>query len=128
MVIAVDPQAVLEWVHPDERELPADQRTVFLFRPLAAPEAREFMRPSESEDRVLELAWDAMRLTLIGWRNFKLANGSDASFERVTETVNGRSRQVASEKTLGYVPATYAAALMTAVMELNRLGVTERKN
>lgn len=85
MAIAFDGRVVREYVPKSDRALPPDQQTVFLYRPLSNTD--EFaLADKHGSFGTMERKWwygaDMVKRALVGWRNFKMANGEEAPFTK----------------------------------------------
>lgn len=118
-----------EYVLEDERDLPVEEQTVWLLRPLTYREREEIERGSmvefSGEHSVLlrgerhVYARKILDRGLEGWRNFRDADGKDVLFMKVNKAL--------SEETLDAIKP-YAIELSNAVTESSELRRAAAKN
>lgn len=92
MAVAFDKKRTSDFVTPQDKLLPEAQQTTFTLVQLsqdefdemqlhyAEIEAKEKETPGKVDPSMPRLRW-AVRMALRGWKNFKLADGSDAPFK-----------------------------------------------
>jgi hypothetical protein len=116
-----------------DRELPAESQTVFEIKYLTYDEqvriedATVTARVSSKDEEAREMNFrsgSVERMTihagLVGWRNFKDANGEDVRFER-------RGNQVKNE-CLDRLHPDWRTELCNAITDMNTVTEGERKN
>lgn len=64
----------------------------------------------------------AIKVGLVGWRNFKDEKGNDIKFETVTEIRNGKPYQVITDACLEVLPAHVQLEIGERIMDLNSIG------
>lgn len=127
MAIANTPNQTREWVRKSERDLPPDQRTTFVLRsvPFAVrsqfgvllglaqdgSDGSNFLAKIPPQE-VASLYVLALRCCLVGWRNYRDADGREVAFVGTTLTVNGVAiRGAASDETLELIDTETMAEL-----------------
>lgn len=118
MVILLDPSQSVEFVLACDRELPAEQRTIFRLRPISARVGSQLAAPSEDKDP-LQPMLTILRAGLVSWSGARDSNGTEVPFpvaagdwERVPDLFTMRD----------------LSDLVQAVLDVSRLGEVERKN
>lgn len=99
MSIAYDRNAVREYVPLADRNLPADKQTVLLWAPLSVFDDFELADKhgaKGSPDRAWWYAADLVAMTLRGWRNLPMPDGTPAPFE--TDPATGRPTRATLER------------------------------
>lgn len=126
MAIALHPDDITEYVSKDDRELPAEQRTVFLLRPIPAIAFARLTRKLEAmnsgnDPELLAQAIEAtLKAGLCGWRNFRRATGDEVEF--------ASEAGVATDTTLAALPFRLAEELFVAILAENKVGGTSAGN
>lgn len=132
MPIAIDPNRITDYVLECDRALPRDQQSAFEIKPPtlatsneAAAKLRAETRPdgTSTEPDGNGFALVLLRRCLVGWKNFKTPDGSDAPFE--TDRVG-----CPTDATLARLHASWRGELALAISRLGaeRLTEDERKN
>jgi hypothetical protein len=88
MVKALTPKSEFEYVLRCDRELPEEDQTVFILRPLTVSEQAEvadvmFGGTAGSEDLIVRsgsVQIKTLRKGLVGWKNFLREDGSEVTF------------------------------------------------
>lgn len=124
MPVAYSKSKPVEYVLESDRELPEDQRTVFL---IAVLDAQQYQEVTKIAVKVLNGSVDVLAtfidemmkvigIGVVGWRNFKKEDGTDVRFEKGAKALS---------KAL--VPL-HLQELCLAVIEKNQLTRQDRKN
>jgi hypothetical protein len=102
--------SVREFIAPSDSALPADQQTVWLLRPLDVFDNAEVADAySDGTGGNMRRLLTYLRLSLVGWRNFKDESGADVPFVGL----NGR----ATDEDIRKIPTAYAHELVKAIFE-----------
>ena len=136
MAIALDPNRTFDYVLKCDRGLPREQQSVFHIRPLSALEMRHLKNAALTIDQVTQqahsylgdLRYLALRAGLVGWSNFKRADGTEAVFERTRQNLLGRSGEVVTDACLDLLRDEWRDELAEAVQEFNTLTRDDAKN
>jgi hypothetical protein len=87
MAVAFDKKRTTEFVTPADQALPEAQQTKFILVPLSQDDFDEMQlkyadKPGETKPEVGAMVRlrETVRISLAGWRNFPLADGSEAKF------------------------------------------------
>lgn len=87
MPLAIDPNTPFDYVVKDDQNLPTESKTVFSIRPLTEREAREFEGGIKVDSKTgqftldnREAEYQLLLRGLVGWRNFRDADGNDVEF------------------------------------------------
>lgn len=136
MAIGITTGQVHDYVLERERGLPPEQQTVFQLRTLTTRQRFRLMdlhrlRDGGVEIRQGEVQYTALKVGLVGWRNFLDANGAEIPFER-----EGGIRSVnhidvngpASDATLDRLASEDALELAEAVASAAHLTRADAKN
>ena len=128
MVIAVTKEDRLPFIHPLDKELPANQQTTFYAIPMTVLELNRFMNKYVSEEEegeekrfpVAELTKDMSKL-IGGWKNFKNSKGQEIKFP---VSNNGGMAEEGWE----YISTQLFPGLIQALIEVNNITGEEAKN
>lgn len=96
-----------------------DNPTVFK---LGIIPARILAKLSEMKDQI-DMAYTLMQIGIKGWQNF-----NNVEFKTITDTRFGVEISVVPLELINRLPLTAIAELSTKIIEINKLGDTERKN
>lgn len=136
MAIALDPNRTFDYVLKCERALPREQQTTFHIRPLTAMEMRHLKNAAVSIDQLTQqarsylgdLRWLALKAGLVGWTNFKRADGTDVLCEKTRQNVLGRNTECVTDACLDLLQDEWRDELAEAVQEFNTLTRDDAKN
>ena len=121
MAIAIDPREVFEYVLEADRELPEDEQTVWLLKPMSYKEERALKRRLSSGKAVdlVDATEDILRDNLRGWKvgTFRKADGTEIA----PDVVDGK----ATEETLGMIDHSWRTELANAITSRGRLTVKD---
>lgn len=135
MAVALTPGATRDYVLQAERELPPEQRSVFVLRAVPLSVRAQFGmllgRGAAGDDpfagsdpaELSRLYVLALRTSLVGWRNFRTADGADVPFQAASLDVNGQRIQGApTDATLDLLDTATMAELGAAALQSMVLG------
>ena len=146
MVIAITPGETWEWIHESDKDLPAEQQTVWGCRVLTSRQnawvenryagsstgKKKGRRQQEDRPDVEFRAGDYRRAAIIAGlefvRNFTDADGVEIPMETRRLTIGGETLEVPTDKFLDRVPAEVLVDLAGAITEGPGLRETDRKN
>ncbi len=145
MAIALTPHATREFILARERSLPADQQTRFLLRAVPLTVRTEFLMllglsaadgEQTAEDlmrsvdpgKLSRLYVLALRTSLVGWRNFRDAEGREAPFATEPLDVNGVQLKVPTVDTIELLAHEDFQELGTESLNSMLLSRTDAKN
>jgi hypothetical protein len=123
MVIAIDEKCPLKFVFPEDRDKPEKEQPFFLIKPLLQSELIEFYNrfaPKDGTTESIHSYNDVIEFVgplLVGWGNFKNAEGEDIEF------VPGDT-----EKNLNRFTMKDTLALITGILEVNQISDVDLKN
>ena len=135
MVIPLDPKCEIRFIAEDDRELPAEQQTVFLIRSLSARQQADVQNNSitvsnqgggdmDTEVKTGEWAISVLNYGLTGWENFPPGEDKDLPFRA---NGAGQKRKV-SDDTLSRIPTGVRSELAAAIWDGTDLADKEAKN
>ena len=137
MAVALTPGATRDYVLKAERELPPEQRSVFVMRAVPLSVRAQFgmlLGRAAGEDpfagadqgELSRLYVLALRTSLVGWRNFRTADGADVLFQAAPLEVNGQRIQGApTDATLDLLDTATMAELGAEALQSMVLGRTD---
>lgn len=132
MPIALNPKEPFEYVLRCDRNLPEEQRTVFLLLPLTVAEDfslqnRISRQASSVGVAVGDMRRELLQRGLVGVRNFRAPDGSDVPFDTDASKSFG-GRHVVSDAFLDRLSSLDRTELAEAIQTHNRVSEDERKN
>lgn len=132
-IIAIDPDATHRYIPKIARDWPVEDQPVFLIKTLKAKEAANLqdgmtdavVNKKDSNDTTVRIysgtaAVKALKAGLVGWENFKDADGEDVEFREN----NGTPRMENFDR----IPVKIRAELAEAITEGTFLTEQEEKN
>ena len=127
MVQALDPRDTIEIVLKDDAELPEEEQTVWLFKPLTlAAETAIADEASDLEGNKIRVKngsvelW-TLRAGLIGVRNWKDSAGNPVELEMVPGTGFLGGKKMVSDRSLGRISLRHRHELVDSFQNRNRL-------
>ncbi len=119
MAIALNLKAV-DFVLKCDKDLPPEEQTIFKIKPLTAKQYMEMADTMEYSGETVKhmglATYNMLKIGLIGWKNFKDAEGNDVSF--ITNMDDNLNR----------IPADYRMELSTKITELTTPSIEKVKN
>lgn len=141
MPIAITPNQTWKYICAADRNLPADQQTVFSLRALSKDERHALLnmltsRELTKDETVLRRGLEGttrsqvVRAGLIGWTNFLDASGKPVAFTFTTEpqTVLGQARVVPTTACLEVLTDALELELYDELVKGSNLNHDDRKN
>ena len=136
MAIAISPRDQTEFVTKADRELPPEQRTVFLLRPLTNVQRKLIEDQSlvmdgasgQAMPRMGSVKIEAVRACLIGCRNFCDVDGSPVEFQTEGKrNVLGVNVEPPSPTSINRLHPSDLAEIVDEIMAVSRTTVDEGK-
>jgi len=143
MPIALSLNATKKYVLEADKKLPVDQQTIFELANLPIEERIKIedaqaqygvstsKDPEETADMTIKVHkrnYDIVKLGLVGFENFKDADGNDVVFETVATPKKNGSKNIVSSRCLDHFAMEWIDELAKAIIDLNSISVAETKN
>lgn len=135
MAIALSPERRFRYILEEDRELPADQQTVWWLRVLTQKERDRLLKDTANVKGAnrspVPVMADTLRCGLDGWDNFRDAEGSDTPFEAVSPSDGHawiKRPAIPSDATLDNIPYGYWTELFEAIINSSQLREDDVKN
>lgn len=140
MTIAIDPNALIDYVSKADRQLPEDEQTVWQLRPLtltARAKVQNMLSSLTADRQIQNLGYNpktgdvrlqALEYSLAGCRNFRDSSGTEIEFFSTNKNVLGANIAAPHPKFLERIPADVAEELMDVAMGEQSLTPEEAKN
>lgn len=116
MVLSINPRETFEYVLPEDKDLPEEQRVTWILSGLSMLQWARVMDARTPG----AMALLTLRMGLRGWRNFRDENGAEIPFE----LSRGQPRQVTDE-CLERVPLEVCMALSKQIQSRGEVSVSE---
>jgi len=134
MAIALLPNQRWDFVMPSEANLPRDQQTVFHLRSLTKREKHHYQNLRTRQLGFIgnegECRFQIVRAGLVGWSNFKTADGREVKFVTEKEDVEvlGRKCRPISEECMDHITDQLEVDLTEEILIGSNLNHEDRKN
>lgn len=130
MPIALTPRSKFDYVLVSDRELPQERRTVFHLRAMTHTERARLVDEYVRSHRPATLNLEAVRFGLVGWSNFRDAQGVDVAFTTEPEPLRvlGQEMRPPTDACLAALTTEDIAELANQIVEQNHITEGDRKN
>ncbi len=138
MVIAITPGETWDFIIESERELPAEEQTTWILRALGYTENNRIqdnaLKQELGDDGGVQLRAGSymdkvIRAGLVGWKNFKDADGILVEFEtEISGSERRKKRKEPTIDTLDRIPPEVLTDLANAIVRHNVLDASAEKN